>query len=598
MADYQAPLADMMFTLEHVSDLAGLAALPGYEHAEPDVVHDLLAEAGRFASEVLSPLNPVGDQQGAKLDNGVVSMPEGFKEAYAQFTEAGWGGVGQSETYGGAGLPYTVSAVITEMLASANLSFGLCPALGDGAMEALEHHASPELRDLFLPALVAGRFTATMDLTEPQAGSDLGAIRTTATPAGDGTHRIRGQKVFITFGDHDLAENIVHLVLARTPDAPAGSRGISCFIVPKFLVNADGSLGERNDLGVVSIEHKMGIHASPTCVMTYGENDACVGYLIGEENQGLRYMFTMMNRERIFVGLQGLGIAERAYQAASAYARERRQGRAVGREASSGDASAIIDHIDVRRMLMEMRASIEAMRCLLYLSASENDRSMRHPDEAERARASAAVALITPVTKAWLTDLGNHVTSLGIQVHGGVGFIEETGVSQYFRDARITPIYEGTNGIQAMDLVLRKIGMQNGAVLRAHLERLRGMAAEVEGAGDELADTARHLGDAIGALERASQWLLEKLASDQRSAAAGATPYLEMMGLVTGGALLARCAAEATKLRGAGENARFLESKISTARFFASQILPRAASLVPSVTAGADPLDALHAEDF
>ena len=375
MSEYVAPLADMQFALNLNADLASIGKLPGFEDVTPEFAGELLAEAGRFMAEVLSPLNAVGDTVGARLENGSVVMPDGFVDAYRKYIEAGWGAVAQPDTYGGGGLPYTLSVVVTEMLASANMAFGLCPALGEGGIEAIHDHGGDVLRDTFLERLVSGEWTATMDLTEPHAGSDLGALRSTATPAGDGSYRIKGTKIFITYGDHDLAENVIHLVLARTPGAPAGTRGISLFIVPKFLVEPDGRLGERNDIEVVSIEHKLGIHASPTCVMSYGEKQGAVGYLIGEENNGLRYMFTMMNRERIFVGCQGLGIAERAYQRARDYALDRRQGRAVGAKLAKGEMSPIVDHADVRRMLMTMRSQIEAMRGLLYATAAAEDRA-------------------------------------------------------------------------------------------------------------------------------------------------------------------------------------------------------------------------------
>ncbi|MCH2169493.1 acyl-CoA dehydrogenase [Myxococcota bacterium] len=598
MSEYTAPLADMLFTLEHVADLPGLATLPGFEDADPEFVTGLLEEAGRFASEVLSPLNAVGDQQHSRLVDGGVVTPDGFARAYQAYTEAGWGAVGHPTQHGGAGLPQTVAVAVHEMGASANLAFSLCPTLSDGGIEALAQHGSPELCDTYLEPLVTGRITATMDLTEPQAGSDLAAIRTLATPQGDGSYRLSGQKIFITYGDHDLTDNIVHLVLARTPDAPAGSRGISLFLVPKQLAGPNGELGQRNDMNVVSLENKLGIHASPTCVMAYGENEGAVGYLVGEENQGLRQMFTMMNRERIIVGLQGLGVGERAYQAATEYARERRQGRALGLEASDGTASPIADHVDVRRTLLTMRAQTEAMRCLLYLSAAEMDRSFHHPDADERARAADAVALLTPITKAWLSDTGTQVASAAMQVHGGVGYVEETGVAQYLRDARITSIYEGTNGIQAMDLVLRKVAMGEGAVLRAHLAKLRDMQADADASGDELSDAARCLGDALDALDRAGDWLVQAIAREPRSAAAGATPFLEMLGSTTGGALLIHCATAAIKCRGADASTTFLDAKVATARFYAAQLLPRATALLPSIIAGAEPLDAIDPGDF
>jgi alkylation response protein AidB-like acyl-CoA dehydrogenase len=588
MSEYSAPLDEMMFALEHVADLGSLTALPGFEDVDPAFARDLLEQAGRFMAEVMSPLNPVGDREGARLENGGVRMPEGFREAYQSYVKAGWGAVAFDPEYGGGGLPYTVGVVLTEMLASANMSFGLCPALGEGAIEALAHHGSEALRRTYLPRLVSGEWSATMDLTEPQAGSDLGAIRTQAVPQPDGSYRISGTKIFITFGDHDLTENVVHLVLARTPGAPAGSRGISCFIVPKFLVRPDGGLAERNDLSVVSLEHKLGIHASPTCVMSYGERGGATGFLIGEENQGLRYMFTMMNRERIFVGTQGLGIAERAYQRALAYARERRQGRAIGLERPSGEMSPIIDHADVRRMLLTMKAQIDAMRGLLYATAAAVDVSARHPDGDQRALAEARVALLTPVAKAWLSDLSVEIASLGIQIHGGVGYVEETGAAQYLRDARIAPIYEGTNGIQSLDLVMRKVPMQEGAVVGRFLEELRAVDAELAGA--DLDDIRVGLAAGVDALTQATDWLLERIRTEPRDVAAAAAPYLRLFGCVAGAYYLARSAHIARRRLEAGEDRELFAGKIASARFYTGQLLPQAAALLPAIRAGASPL--------
>jgi alkylation response protein AidB-like acyl-CoA dehydrogenase len=588
MSEYAAPLEEMIFALEHIADLGRLNALPGYEDADPALVRDLLEQAGRFMTDVMSPLNAVGDREGARLQDGAVHMPEGFREAYQQYVKAGWGAVAFDPEYGGGGLPYTVAVVITEMLASANMSFGLCPALGEGAIEALAHHGSEALKRTYLSRLVSGEWSATMDLTEPQAGSDLGAIRTQAVPQSDGSYRISGTKIFITFGDHDLTENVIHLVLARTPGAPAGSRGISCFIVPKFLVRPDGGLAERNDLSVVSLEHKLGIHASPTCVMSYGERGGATGFLIGEENQGLRYMFTMMNRERIFVGTQGLGIAERAYQRALAYARERRQGRAIGLEPSGGEMSPIIDHADVRRMLFTMKSQIDAMRCLLYSTAAAADISARHPGDDERALASERLALLTPVVKAWLSDAAVEIASLGIQIHGGVGYVEETGAAQHLRDARIAPIYEGTNGIQALDLVMRKLPMQDGAVVRRFLEEMRAADAELTGA--DLDDIRAGLAEGVGTLARATDWLLERIRTDPRDVAAAAGPYLRLFGCVVGAYYVARSACVARRRAAETEDGRFLAAKIGSARFYIGQLLPQATGLLPAICAGASPL--------
>lgn len=596
MSEYKAPLDDMRFVLEEIVGLAELAALPGCESAEPDLVAGLLEEAGKFMGEVLSPLNRSGDRQGVRFEDGEVITPDGFKEAYAKFTAAGWGAVGLDEVFGGGGLPRTLAVVVQEMVASANMTFGLCPALGEGAMEALRDHGSEELQRTYLSKLVPGEWSATMALTEPQAGTDLGALRCTAEPAGDGSYRLRGTKIFITFGDHDLTENVIHLVLARTPDAPAGVRGISCFIVPKFLVGPDAEIGARNDVKVVSLEHKLGIHGSPTCVLNFGDEAGAVGYLIGEENRGLEYMFTMMNRERIFVACQGLAIAERAYQAAVEYARERRQGRAAGASLAPGESSPIIEHADVRRMLLTMKATIEAMRCLLYVTAAAADRADHHPDAVEREKSDKLDALLTPIAKVWLTDSGVEITSTAMQVFGGMGYVEETGMPQYYRDARITPIYEGTNGVQALDLVTRKLPMDGGAVVRGYLDEMRALDAELAEAGEELASVRENLATAVEQLSTATEWLLERAADDALAVTSAATPYAQMFGIVIGGYYLARSAVAAR--RPSASSNVVAAHKLVTARFYAEQILPGAAARLPAVTAGPESLFALSAEAF
>jgi len=598
MSEYRAPLEDIRFVLEHVVGLADLAELPGFESADPEVVGGLLEEAGKFMTEVLSPLNRVADVEGARLEDGVVTTPSGFREAYSKFVEAGWGSVGLDEEFGGGGLPRTLAIVIQELVASANMTFGLCPALGEGAMEALRDHGSDELKQAYLPKLVPGEWSATMALTESHAGTDLGAIRSTAEPMDDGSYRLRGTKIFITFGDHDLTENIIHLVLARTPDAPPGVKGISCFIVPKFLVGPDGSLGARNDVKVVSLEHKLGIHGSPTCVMSYGEEAGAVAYLIGEENRGLSYMFTMMNRERLFVACQGLALAERAYQFASEYARERQQGRAIGARPAPGEMSPIIDHADVRRMLLTMRANIEAMRCLLYATAKAADVAAKHPDAAEREKNDALSALLTPVAKVWLSDTGVETTSTAIQVYGGMGYIEESGLPQLYRDARITPIYEGTNGVQALDLVMRKLPMAGGAVVRGFIDEMRNLDSGLSNAGESLAELRGHLAAAVAELSEATEWLLERAESDPAAVVAAATPYARMFGIVSGGYFLARSALAARARLEAGEGVDFARNKLATARFYAGQILPTAAGWLPAIKAGSDSLFEIAADDF
>jgi len=480
--------------------------------------------------------------------------------------------------------------VMQELMASASMTFSLCPLLTQGAIDMLEQHGSPAQQATYLEKMVTGEWAGTMNLTEPQAGSDLGAVRAKAVPADDGTWRISGQKTFITFGEHDLSSNIIHLVLARVPDASPGTRGISCFIVPKYLANDDGSLGARNDLRCVSIEHKLGIHASPTCVMSYGDAGGAVGYLIGEANQGMRYMFTMMNTARLSVGVQGLAIAERAYQDALRYAQERRQGRAIG--APKGESSPIIEHPDVRRTLLTMKAYLEAMRALLYTNAVSIDLARHHPHLAEREARRELVELLTPISKAWCTDLGVELASAGLQVHGGMGYVEETGVAQYLRDSRISPIYEGTNGIQAIDLVMRKVAMRGGGVVADVLAQMEGLSPELDAAGEELAGIGPALASGVGVLREATDWILSRGPDEPNDALAGATPYLRLAGLVIGGWLMARSALAASRLlrTADGADAAFLQEKIDTARFYAGQLLPQAAGLLPAVTAGAGPL--------
>jgi 3-(methylsulfanyl)propanoyl-CoA dehydrogenase len=591
MAEYVPPLRDIRFVLEQLVDLDGLSKLEAYAHADPDTVLGVIEESGQFMAEVIAPLNRVGDTAGSTVDgDGNVTTPPGFKEAYRQYVEAGWGSVPFPDEFGGGGFPWLVAVVMQEMLAAANMSFSLCPLLNQGAIDMLTQHGSAAQKATYVEKMVTGEWAGTMNLTEPQAGSDLGAVRATAVSAGDDTWRITGQKIFITFGEHDLADNIIHLVLARVPDAPPGTRGISCFIVPKYLVNEDGSLGARNDLRCVSIEHKLGIHASPTCVMSYGDADGAVGYLIGEANQGMRYMFTMMNTARLSVGVQGLSITERAYQDALRYAQERGQGRAVG--APKGEPSPIVEHPDVRRMLLTMKAYIEAMRALLYTNAVSIDLARYHPDLAEREARRELTELLTPIAKAWCTDLGVDLTSIGVQVHGGMGYVEETGVAQYLRDSRISPIYEGTNGIQAIDLVMRKLPMRGGAVMADLLAQMEALGPDLDAAGPELAGIQPALADGVSVLREATNWILSRGAAEPNDVLAGATPYLRLSGLVVGGWLMARSALAASRLlrTAVDADAVFLREKIATARFYAGQLLPQAAGLLPAVTAGAGPL--------
>ncbi|HVZ01346.1 MAG TPA: acyl-CoA dehydrogenase [Dongiaceae bacterium] len=571
MSDYQAPVADILFTLQTVAGLDELRTLPGYADATAETVEAILDAAGKLAGEVLAPLNAIGDRERLRFENGVVTTPPGFKDAYRQFAEGGWNAIAFDPEYGGQGMPWVLTSALQEMWNSANMAFALCPLLTQGAIEALQLHGTPEQKATYLPKMIAGTWSGTMNLTEPQAGSDLGAIRTTATPAGDGTYRVRGQKIFITYGEHDWTENIVHFVLARLPDAPAGSKGISLFIVPKFLPKPDGTPGKRNDLRCVSVEHKLGIHASPTCVMAYGDNEGATGFIVGEPHRGLEYMFTMMNNARLAVGIQGLSIAERAYQHAVAYARQRVQ----------GGKSAIIAHPDVRRMLLTMRALTQGMRCLVLYAAGALDRAKHHPDPTERARYQALTDLLIPIVKAWCTDRGVEVASLGVQVHGGVGFIEQTGAAQYYRDARIAPIYEGTNGIQAMDLIGRKLLRDEGRAMRALLAEMARSAGGM---------TAIESG--IRVLERATGSVLAGGRQDANQALAVATPFLSVCGTVTAGWLLARSAARAN-----GADPAFSQAKRATAAFFAANILPGAEADAALVTGGgastlAFPMDA------
>ena len=583
MTAYSAPLADIRFVLKHVVGLQSLAQLPGIEPLEEDLLDQILEEAGKFSGNVLSPLNQKGDIEGARIENGVVRPADGFGAAYTQWAEAGWNSVPFAPEIGGQGLPWTLSTALWEMWDSANMSFTLCPLLTQAAIDALERHGSAEQKATYLEKLVSGEWTGTMNLTEPQSGTDLGAIRTRSTRDGD-HYRLKGQKIFITWGDHDMTDNIVNLVLARSPDGPPGTKGLSLFIVPKFLVNPDGSLGQRNDVRPISLEHKIGIHASPTCVMAYGEDEGAVGYLVGEENRGIEYMFVMMNNARLGVGLQGLAIAERAYQQAVNFAKERVQGRPI----QGGETGApIINHPDVRRMLLSMRSQIEAMRGLCYEVSADLDRANRLEDDAERAAAQSMLDLMIPVVKAWCTDVGLAITSTNIQVHGGMGFMEETGAGQHYRDARITTIYEGTNGVQAMDLLGRKVVRDGGAAARRFLGGVRGTIAAMEGGNAAEASLAKHLNAGVQAVGDAVTWFVESFPADPARAAAGAAPFLEMMGLVSGGWMLARGAIEARRqlADGSGDQA-FLEGKLITAQFFAETHLSRAPSLLDPIIGG------------
>ena len=577
MVDYKAPLKDMQFALRHNARLSQLAELPQFEEASDDMVSAILEEAAKLAGEVLSPLNVTGDQTGVKLDGEDVPTPEGFAEAYQQFSEGGWGSLQFDPEFGGQGLPYSLSIPVMEMWQSANMAWGLCPLLSQGAVEALSVNGSAAVKSTYLPQLISGEWTGTMNLTEPQAGSDLAAIRCKAEREGD-HYRISGQKIFITWGEHDMAENIIHLVLARLPDAPEGVKGISLFVVPKLLINEDGSLGERNDLRCVSLEHKLGIHASPTAVMSFGDNEGAIGYLVGEENKGLACMFTMMNNARLAVGLQGVSISERAYQQALDYAGEREQ------------MGVILRHADVRRMLLTMKTLTEAGRALAYDACASLDFAHATDSAEEQARA----ALLTPIVKGWCTELAQEVTSLGVQIHGGMGFIEETGAAQHFRDARILPIYEGTNGIQAMDLVGRKTLFDGGKAAQLLFAEMDAVLAQLQANGN-FAKEAERFEQALTLAKEAKGCLLDNGAKDRQWPGAVAFNYMMLMGTLAGGWQLARAALAA---EGAEGDETFLQAKVLSARFYMAQILPRCQGYGAVVLNGAEDVLAMSDEQL
>jgi len=598
MPNYRAPVQDMQFVITELAGLERLAALPGYEEVTPDLVEAVLEEAAKLAGDVLAPLNQPGDEQGAALTKDGVVAADGFAAAYRRFVENGWNGLSGDPEYGGQGLPGLIAAAAVEMWNSANMSFALCPLLTAGAMEALKAHGSDELKNRFMPKLVSGEWAGTMNLTEPQAGSDLSAVRTRAVPEGD-HYRIFGQKIFITWGDHDMAENVVHLVLARLPDAPEGTRGISLFLVPKFLVGPDGSATEHNDVLCASIEHKLGIHASPTAVLAYGDHGGAVGYLVGEENRGLEYMFIMMNLARFSVGIEGVGIAERSYQRARDYARDRVQGRAPGLDKTVPTAT-ILQHPDVRRMLLTMKAQTEATRALAYVTGAAIDNGRRHPDADARKRHQAFVELMIPIVKGWGTEIAQEVTYLGVQVHGGMGFIEETGAAQDYRDARITTIYEGTTAIQANDLIGRKTARDGGVVARSVIGEIVGLATALSAdANGALVPIGNELQSAAAALKSAVDWVVPAYGKASRAAHAASVPYLRLWGLVAGGWQLARGAQVAARLLAENKgDASFYRGKIATARFYAECLLPQAAALARAITLGSESVLALSDEQF
>ena len=581
MHDYQAPLDDMRFVLRELVDQTLLAQLPGFEEATSDVAEAILEEAAKFAAGVLSPLNRSGNVEGVRWHDTEVSTAAGWRQAYEQFVAGGWNALACPREFGGQNLPRVLSALVEEMWNGANMSFTLCPMLTRGAIEAIDLRGSERQKRTYLPKMVSGEWTGTMNLTEPQAGSDLAAVRTRAEPIGDGRYRLDGQKIFITYGEHDLTDNIVHMVLARTPGAPDGVKGISLFLVPKFLVNPDGSIGERNDVRCLSVEHKLGIHASPTCVLAYGQHGGAIGELVGEENHGLEYMFIMMNAARFAVGLEGIGLSERALQSALSFAKERVQGTEPG----AAGRVPIVRHPDVRRMLMLMKSQTEAMRALAAVAAVSLDAARVHPSAEERRRHQAFADLMIPVVKGWCTETSVEVASLGVQVHGGMGFIEETGVAQQFRDARITPIYEGTTAIQANDLVGRKLARDAGAAASAVIGEMR-VLQNVLQRTTGLAGVATVFADAVGALERSIQHVVSRYGSDLRGVSVGAVPLLKLFGIVAGGWQMLRSAVIAHG-GGAALPADFYRAKIETARFYAHHVLPHATAFAHGIVHGA-----------
>ena len=587
--NFQTPVRDMRFILDHAAGFPALEKTGAFQELSDDLVTAVMDEMGKFCDQIIAPLNEASDRNGARLENGVVRTTPGFDDAYRQYVEGGWNSLAFPETWGGQGLPTTLANVLVDGLNGACMSFAIGTTLTTGAVKAILHAGTDEQKRLYLEKMVSGAWTGTMNLTEPQAGSDLSALRTKAEPVGDGRYKISGQKIYITYGEHDLTDNIIHLVLARLPDAPEGTGGISMFIVPKVHVNEDGSLGARNDVQCIKLEEKMGLHGSPTCVMAFGEKGECYGTLLGEEHKGLKNMFVMMNAARLDVGLQGVGVAERAFQRAIAFAQERRQGRAPG--VKTGDMIPIYEHADVRRMLYAMKALTDGARSICYANAVAYDLARHAPDGEARRRAAALEGLLTPVSKAWSTDRANEITSLGVQVHGGMGYVEETGAAQHMRDARIAAIYEGTNGIQAMDLVGRKLQGDGGAAANAFIAEVM-KEADIAGAAKnpDIAHCGKSLAEAAKALRASTDALLEMAKTDQEAVLAGAGAYLKQFGNVAAGCYLTRGAVAASILmKEDGENAAYYETKIDVAKFFADNYLTEAVALSGAVAAGALP---------
>ena len=591
---YKAPVKDIVFGYEVIDSYNILNKIAAFSDFSADVVVPTMEECAKFSEEVLAPINAIGDQQGATINNGVVTMPEEFVDAYKKFSDAGWASISLPEEIGGGGMPITLSGGTLEILSTANLAFGLAPGLSAGAISAINFHGSQEQKDKFLPKLVSGEWTGTMNLSEPQSGSDLGTITTKAEQQEDGTYNITGTKVWITFGEHNMTENIVHLVLAKVPGSPEGTKGISMFIVPKFIVNDDGSLGENNNVSCISIEEKLGIHASPTCVMEY---DGSVGYLVGEENRGLTYMFTMMNEARVWVGGQGLACASGALQGAAQYARDRVQGRPVGMSKEDAKNSTIMDHADVRRMLLTIKSYVDAMRYLMYDNQLMLD--LEYFGEGElKEFGEERCGILTPITKAWISDLGVELSSIAIQVYGGMGYVEETGVAQYLRDARIAPIYEGTNGIQALDLIFRKLPLDSGQAMQRLLGDVNSVIEEMSQAGDVLSSMSEKLKVEVDKLSEVTLWLGSKMLEGELvDASAGASPYIKMFGQVLGGYYMGKAALLATKKYEETGDEYYAE-KITLSKFYIEQLLPLASGYASAVTAGKEDLYNIKAENF
>lgn len=594
MSEYQAPVKEMNFILNDVIDVKEVTSLEKFQDADDDLIEAILIEGAKFTGDVLSPLNRIGDLNPSTVSDGVVTTPPGFKEAYQQYCENGWNGITANIEYGGQGLPHALGLPIMEMVESANSSFSLCPMLTSSAILAIEKHGTEEQKNTYLEKLVSGVWSGTMNLTEPNAGSDVGALRSKAQKQSDGSYLIKGQKIYITYGEHEMAENIIHLVLARLPDAPEGTRGISLFIVPKYLINDDGSLGKRNDLTCVSLEHKMGIHGSPTCTMSYGDNNQCVGYLIGEENKGMMTMFTMMNDARLAVGSQGVALSERAYQMALEYANERVQGMSL----KTRNQSPIIEHPDVRRMLMTIKSTTEAVRAIAYLNAKSIDLSQYHPDEEIAEKYRGLADLLTPLSKAYGSDLGIENSSLAMQIFGGMGYIEETGIAQVYRDARINAIYEGTNGIQAMDLVGRKLSIDNGKHWRALHDEISNFTEKLPDT-IEFAVIKKNLSKITAMSKECAEWLLSQHNESITNTMAGSVPYLRMLSTAVGCYLMAKGALSARNRLDVGDSDKeFLEGKIITSRYYAEQIVPTVLGLAEAIKAGDELFYAIDKNNF